>query len=109
MKLGHWLSRRPQAEPVVSQFVPALDRVREMREGAAWEPLTTPGNIRERAERVTTLRRRITIPHLASERERREWLKLSPRAWLHDVLPAPVLVIAGVFVIVLVWLTFFED
>ena len=109
MKLGHWRSQAQQAEPTASQLVPALDRVREMREHSAWEPLASANNIRERAEHISHIRQQITIPHLANERENREWLELAPKAWLHDIFPATVIVLAGVIVSVLVWLAMFAD
>ena len=109
MKLGHWRSRPQQAEPTASQLVPALDRVREMREHSTWEPLTAASNIRERAERVSGIRQHVRIPKLADEREPGQGLELSPTIWLREAVTAPFIVIAGALVIVLVWVTLFAD
>src|SRR4051812_734568 len=102
MKLGHWRSRPQQAEPTVSQLVPALNRVREMREHSAWEPLTPSSSIQERAERVSTVKRHITLPPLAGERERASDIFEYPvRMWLREAFQASLVIIAGAVVILL--------
>jgi len=108
MKLGHWHSRPHQAEPTASQLVPALDRVREMREHSAWEPLTSQSNIQGRAERVSTVRQQITIPPLASQHNARgidDW----KRIWFLDAFGALLIVITGALAILLVWLTLIAE
>jgi len=86
MKLGHWRSRPQQAEPAASQLVPALDRVREMREHSGWEPLTRPSTIQERADHVANVRKRVTIPPLAGERGGDYQKTHSIAPWLLDSL-----------------------
>jgi len=108
MKLGHWRSRPQQAEPAASQLVPALDRVREMREHSAWEPLTRPSTIQERMERVSSARRQIRIPPLAGERDA-HGLEYPRRLWFREVFEALLVVIAGAPVIFLVWLALIAD
>src|SRR5205809_7621027 len=104
MKLRHWRSQAQQAEPTASQLVPALERVREMREHSAWEPLTSANTSRERAERVSKTRRQITVPPLAGERRRKnEIFEYPVRLWLREAFEALLVVIAGA-VIALVFL-----
>lgn len=112
MKLGQWRSQAQQAEPTASQLVPALDRVREMREHSAWEPLTSASNIQERAERVSKTRRQITVPPLAGERRRKNEIFDIRRLWLREAFEALLVVIAGAviaLVFLLVWLALFAN
>ena len=108
MNLGNWRSHPPQAEPPASQLVSALGRVREMRDQSAWEPLTPPSSIQERAERVSTVRQKIAMPNLTHEGNTgvvREF----PSAWLSHTFGKTLLVILGLIAIVLVWQVLFED
>ncbi|HTD88277.1 MAG TPA: hypothetical protein VK850_17015, partial [Candidatus Binatia bacterium] len=81
IKLVHLLRRR--RDTVAAPFVPALERVREMRDDARWEPLCGANQIQKQADRVSQIREQVTIPHLATERQRvaprmgfRVWLDL---------------------------------
>jgi len=74
LHIGH-RKQREHSDPGLSS---ALDRVREIREHADWQPLTDPATIHERGDRVAAKRREITIPLLAHEREtRRERIRSS--------------------------------
>ena len=59
--------RKRRAEIADPGFSSALNRVRDIREHAEWEPLTDQTTIQERSERVDHVRRQIIIPPLASE------------------------------------------
>jgi len=105
MKFGQIWWRKPHSTD--SHFVSALDRVREMREHADWEPLTPPTNIQQRADRVADARGRVIIPPLAGERERRLSQRASRSDWMWDALGALLVVaLAGFLAILLVWLIF---
>jgi len=67
LHIGH-RKQRKHSDP---GFSSALDRVREIREHADWQPLADPATIHERGDRVAEKRREITIPPLAHERETR--------------------------------------
>ncbi|HKQ40005.1 MAG TPA: hypothetical protein VJ063_18145 [Verrucomicrobiae bacterium] len=82
IRLTHLWPR--QSATVAAPFSPALERVREMRQDAHWEPITAPNQIHERADRISQVREHVKIPRLTTEREIgipglhpfREWLFL---------------------------------
>lgn len=99
MKLAHiWRRKRG---PTASHFVPALDRVREMRDHTAWESATPPGVIAQRAERVSAAREQVKIPPLGKASESHESADVSLRIWLREAFKPWVVVLVG-FTIVLV-------
>lgn len=53
-----------------------------MREDADWESLVNPASKRQRANRVSDVRRHVIIPPLANERERSGSEKLPRALWL---------------------------
>jgi hypothetical protein len=67
MKMGSWRFGTHKASAPASELVPALDRVREMREHSEWQPVTPPDTIQQRSDRVAAAREHITIPPLAGE------------------------------------------
>jgi hypothetical protein len=87
MKLGSWRLGTHKATAAASQLVPALDRVREMREHSEWEPVTPPDTIQQRSDRVTAAREHITIPPLAGEHGTDAPDRREPSIWLESFRP----------------------
>ena len=87
MKLGPWRFGTHKATAPASQFVPALDRVREMREHSVWEPATSPNTIQQRSDRVAAAREHIKIPPLAGEHGLDVPQERRPNPWLQASRP----------------------
>lgn len=79
---GHIWRRKHESVP--SPVVPALNRVREMREHADWPSLSSTESIQQRAERVADTREHIKIPALGTDRDTRP--RPERRLWLRDLL-----------------------
>ncbi len=87
MKLGPWRFGTHKATVAASQLVPALDRVREMREHSAWEPARSPNTIQQRSDRVSAVREHIKISPLAGEHGLDVPQETRPNPWLQASRP----------------------